>query len=58
MSVEVRLVKDSRFVDFTPEDGKPGYTHMENDGGLCLVMEDARAGDCVQNLLGEGWEEG
>ena len=57
MSTEIRLVQGSKFVEFTAEDGKPGFTHVESDRGVCLVMDDAQAEVCIANLRRDGWEE-
>jgi len=57
MSVNVRMVKGSRFVEFTAEDGQPNCAHVESDDGLCLVMQDEVARACVDNLRADGWKE-
>lgn len=54
---EVRLVKAGGWFEFSPEENQPGFTHVENDRNLCLVMDDAQAEVCIANLRHDGWEE-
>lgn len=58
-SVEATLAREGVSYVFQrhAEGGQPDATHVENDQGLCLVVANATAWRCYENLLADGWIE-